>query len=313
MDSLNHYLTTPTRRCYRSRMSGFVKIDQGILASTLWVDRDARDVFLTALLMAQPHELREPAPQLEVDSLAETGFVVPPGWYGFVPASGKGIIHRSLVPDENAGMRALRMLGSPDPESRTPDFDGRRLIRIQGGYLVLNYIRYRERDYTAADRSRRWRDRQKLKRDATRSPTRDTRDITQAEAEAYYESECVREASLPPEKLRDAKRVSEASDNERSTDVRESDDPPGSLDLKEALLGRGILVLSPAKLRAVLWRLSEVNWQPEDLDRLAETVGGKTAKQRHARMAALLCDEKRFNALNNEWCRQASEEGYRRA
>ena len=117
----------------------FVKLDSGILDSTLWVDRDQRDLFITALLMAEPRELTEPLAQLQVDSLEPTGFQVPPGWYGFVPAAGPGIARRALV-DSEPGLVALRALGSPDPESRSHDFEGRRLVRVDGGYVVLNYM-----------------------------------------------------------------------------------------------------------------------------------------------------------------------------
>jgi len=138
----------------------FVKLDCAILNSTIWFDRDAREVFITALLMAQPHELMKPEPQLRVRDLGETGYRVPAGWYGFVPASGPGIVHWSGV-DREAGTSALERLCSPEAGSRSQEFDGRRLARINHGYLVLNYIRFRERDYTAAERSRRYRDRLK--------------------------------------------------------------------------------------------------------------------------------------------------------
>jgi hypothetical protein len=160
----------------------FVKLDCGMLNSTLWFEREAREVFITALLMAEPREYLVHLPQLKVDSLQETGWQVPPGWYGFVPAAGKGIIHRARV-DPVAGMDALVLLGSPEETSRSQDFDGRRLVRIDGGYLVLNYMKYRERDYTSAERSRRYRERVASRRSAT--PTH--RDITQAEAEAEAE------------------------------------------------------------------------------------------------------------------------------
>ena len=140
----------------------FVKLDCGILNSTLWFEREAREVFITALLMAEPYELTEPAPQIEVNSLTLTGWSVPPGWYGFVPAAGVGIIHRAGV-SEDVGRAALVTLGSPEVSSRSPEYDGRRLVRVDGGYIVLNYIKYRERDATTADRSRRWRERQKEK------------------------------------------------------------------------------------------------------------------------------------------------------
>jgi len=138
----------------------FVKLDSGILDSTLWVERECREVFITALLMAEPFECEAPMEQIEVRSLKNTGFVVPPGWYGFVPASGPGILRRALV-DEKAGLAALERLGSPDPGSRSKAFDGRRLVRVDGGFIVLNFMTYREHDYTAAERMRRYREKKR--------------------------------------------------------------------------------------------------------------------------------------------------------
>jgi len=140
----------------------FVKLDCGMLDSTIWSDREAREVFLTALLMAQPWELTEPMPQIEVQSLEETGWVIQPGWYGFVPAAGSGIIRRAGI-DKDEGIRALERLGQEEAESRSPEFGGRRLARVNGGFVVLNFMKYRERDYTAAERQRRYRERQKAK------------------------------------------------------------------------------------------------------------------------------------------------------
>lgn len=136
----------------------FVKLDHGILDSSLWCDADARIVFLAALLMAVPYELRRATPQLLVDTLDPTGWEVPPGWYGHVSAAGPGIVRRAMI-GEAAGMQALHRLGSPDPASRSTAYDGRRLARVGGGYLVLNYQAYRERDHSAAERQRRYRQR----------------------------------------------------------------------------------------------------------------------------------------------------------
>jgi len=138
----------------------FVKLDTRILQSTLWFERDARELFITALLMAEPRELQEMTPQLKVDSLEHTGFSVPPGWYGFVPAAGIGIIRQAAM-DRESGMKALAELGNPDIESRSKDFEGRRLVRVDGGFVVLNFVKYRDRDTTTAVRSKRWRQRQK--------------------------------------------------------------------------------------------------------------------------------------------------------
>src|SRR5271166_6150088 len=131
----------------------FVKLDTRILHSTLWFERDARELFITALLMAEPREITEPSPQLKVDAIEYTGFEVPPGWYGFVPAAGIGIIRQAGM-DRDHGMRALAELGSPDIESRSKDFEGRRLVRVDGGFVVLNFVKYRDRDTTTAVRSK---------------------------------------------------------------------------------------------------------------------------------------------------------------
>ena len=171
----------------------FVKLDCGILNSTLWVEREQRDIFITALLMAAPIELKEPMEQYEVDAIRTTGFVVPPGWYGFVEAAGPGIVRRALA-DMKQGMEALRKLGGPDEESRSSEFDGRRLVRVDGGYVVLNYFKYREKDNSAAVRSARYRARKKMLSAAvvTRDVTTVTRDssrrVTIAEAEAEAEA-----------------------------------------------------------------------------------------------------------------------------
>lgn len=161
----------------------FVKLDCGILDSTLWVERECREIFITGLLMARPREFSEPIAQIEVNSTNFTGWEAPPGWYGFIEAAGPGIIRRAGV-ELAAGLAALDRLGEPDPESRTPDFEGRRMIRVDGGYLILNFDRYRQKDHTAADRSRRYREKKTALRVSPDALRVASRSVTQAEAEA---------------------------------------------------------------------------------------------------------------------------------
>ena len=154
----------------------YVKLDCGILDSSLWIDRDAREVFITALLMAEPYELTTATPQFEVRELRTTGWVVPPEWYGFVRAAGVGIIRQAGL-DQDAGLSALERLGNPESNSRSQDHDGRRLVRVNGGYIVLNYFRFRDHDYTGAERMRRLRARKKAAlagQTVTPSPRHDT-------------------------------------------------------------------------------------------------------------------------------------------
>lgn len=159
----------------------FVKLDCGMLDSTIWIDRAARELFITALLMAEPYEVDEPIPAIQVASLKESGFVVPPGWYGFVAAAGPGIVNRAGM-EAKAGIEALERLGEPEPESRTPDHEGRRMVRINGGYIVLNFDKYRQKDHTAAERSKRYRDKQAASRVTNGSSRVETPTVTQAES-----------------------------------------------------------------------------------------------------------------------------------
>lgn len=74
-------------------------------------------------------------------------------------------------------MDALERMGQPEPDSRSREFDGRRLVRVNGGFIVLNWEKYRERDQTAAIRSKRWREKQAKKiTPDTRDDDSDTRD-----------------------------------------------------------------------------------------------------------------------------------------
>lgn len=181
----------------------FVKLDTGLLTSTLWVERDPREVFITALLMAEPYELEHPAPALHVRSLEETGFIVPPGWYGFVRAAGVGIIRMSML-DPEEGLIALERLSSPDQESRSHAFEGRRMVRVDGGYIILNFMTYRDRDQTVGERMKRYRERIRTgqipppRSAATRSNDADTRIAILAEAEAEADKSKDQKQKKPP-------------------------------------------------------------------------------------------------------------------
>jgi hypothetical protein len=185
----------------------FVKLDTAILESTLWIDRAARDIFITALLMAEPREITKPMPQYYADRIEQTGFSVPPGWYGFVAAAGVGIARRAFVEQDEA-MMALETLGSTDPHSRSPEFGGRRLVRVDGGitgwrrvtasdlrtstensrFIVLNFFKYRDKDYTAAERMAKLRARRKAQ-EVTANSDAVTRNSDAADADADADAE----------------------------------------------------------------------------------------------------------------------------
>jgi hypothetical protein len=128
----------------------FVKLDTGILDSSLWSEpAQICKCWITLLAMADPE--------------------------GFVNSTAPGISRRANIGLAEAE-KALELFAAPDEHSRSLLEDGKRLLRVEGGFKILNYDKYRERDYTAAERQKRWRDKQK--RNAVTS-----RRVTQADAE----------------------------------------------------------------------------------------------------------------------------------
>lgn len=210
----------------------FVKLDCNILRSTLWFERLQREIFITALLMAEPMFVDEPLPQLKTRSLEETGWSVPPDPetpYGFVPAAGVGIVRLAIASnkkeDMEAGMDALEKLGEPEESSRTPDFDGRRLVRVNGGYIVLNYGKYRERDYTAAERQKRYRERKKSNAvtSASNAVTSRQSNVTSRKQKQSTEAEKKKEGangSRPPVSVEDWLKELEVDPTYKGVNVR---------------------------------------------------------------------------------------------
>jgi len=177
----------------------FVKLDCGMLDSSIWPDREARALFITALLMADPFEVERPEKTFKSSGEVDESFVVPVGWYGRVSASGSGIIRRCGI-DEQEGFEALYRLAQPDPDSRTPDYEGRRMVRVDGGYLILNFDRHRRRDHSAAERQRRYRLRLKESspnNNVTSHVT--TSRVTQAEGEGEAQDSNSSPQSVPSE------------------------------------------------------------------------------------------------------------------
>jgi len=101
----------------------FTKIFGSILNSSIWLDEDGHHrpmdvklVWLTMLIMANE--------------------------FGIVEATAAGIAKESGVLAKRV-REIIDLLINPDPESRTPDNQGRRIEKVEGGWLVLNHEKYR--------------------------------------------------------------------------------------------------------------------------------------------------------------------------
>jgi uncharacterized phage protein (TIGR02220 family) len=110
----------------------FVKLDCKILDKSIWRESaETCKVWITLLAMA------------DLDGLVE--------------ASIDGISDRakiSLIETE----LAVNKFMAPDPHSTNPANEGRRIERVIGGFQVLNYEVYRQKDHTAAARMRKHRE-----------------------------------------------------------------------------------------------------------------------------------------------------------
>lgn len=160
----------------------YVKLFGSILDSSIWSEKQpTRLVWITMLAMADEA--------------------------GIVHAAVPGLSRRAGVSLAEC-RTALEVLQSPDAESRSPEHDGRRIEAVDGGWLLLNYEKYREvrtnEQVLAARRMRAYRARlatqshvsNKYYSDGssvTGSVT-DTSPLLEAEAEAYAKAEKTTEA-----------------------------------------------------------------------------------------------------------------------
>ena len=158
----------PGRVGFPFRMSSYTKLFHSILDSSIWQEsHQTRIVWVTMLAMADQH--------------------------GEVQAAIPGLAKRAGVTIEEAE-KAIETLSSPDKYSRTPDHEGRRIAKIDGGWEILNHAKYRfeasleDRKEKAAIRSKRFRDRNKepealqsvTERDGALRVTLHNADVTQS-------------------------------------------------------------------------------------------------------------------------------------
>ncbi len=98
---------------------GFTKLFSDIISSSIWNEDDkTRIVWITLLAIKGPNNI--------------------------APASMGGLAHHARVSMDDC-KKAIEVLLAPDPDDRSGLFDGRRIERVQGGFLILNGERYRQK------------------------------------------------------------------------------------------------------------------------------------------------------------------------
>lgn len=99
-------------------MAGWAKLFNSIVTSSVWTEDDATLRVWIAMLASCDSE-------------------------GVVEGSVPGFASLARVSIEQMEA-AVKKLAAPDSYSRTPDHEGRRLECIEGGWLILNYGKYRQ-------------------------------------------------------------------------------------------------------------------------------------------------------------------------
>jgi hypothetical protein len=147
----------------------YTKLFQTILHSTIWQENnETRLLWIAMLAMADKN--------------------------GEVLASIPGLARAANISVE-ACEEGLEILKAPDKYSRTTDYEGRRIEDIEGGWILLNHSKYREkmgaeerREYNRKKQSE-YRARQKKERVTNTSA--DVKDVNDASITVNYNEQCV--------------------------------------------------------------------------------------------------------------------------
>ncbi len=96
---------------------GFTKLFNTIITSSIWnEDNETRIVWITMLALSNKE--------------------------GVVNASMSGLAVMARLPVETC-KKAVERLSSPDSDSRTAEKEGRRIEKVEGGWQIINYVKYR--------------------------------------------------------------------------------------------------------------------------------------------------------------------------
>jgi hypothetical protein len=111
---------------------GYAHLDGGITDSSLWIEPpETRVVWITCLAKADAN--------------------------GLVACSRSGL-QRAANVSEDGFNAAMESLEGPDPDSRTKIEEGRRIKRVDGGYQIINYEKYRDKQYSQTYAARKMRE-----------------------------------------------------------------------------------------------------------------------------------------------------------
>lgn len=139
-------------------MSGYTKLFASIVGSTIWQEDLATKVMWITMLAMSDSE-------------------------GIVEGSVPGLAHIAGVTVQEAE-RALEKFQQPDKYSRTPDYDGRRIEVVDGGWLILNRAKYRDKDWQEDKAERRRKVNHRYYESQKLRPNSDRKSLNQSESDS---------------------------------------------------------------------------------------------------------------------------------
>ena len=110
----------------------FAKLDQGITKSSIWEEKEYIRCVWIAFLAEKDEN-------------------------GYVRATYRWMRKTSNLDNDKKGTKfaeAIKCLESPDPDSRSKDYEGRRIEKVDGGWIVLNHERYKLHDDVIREQTR---------------------------------------------------------------------------------------------------------------------------------------------------------------
>jgi hypothetical protein len=109
----------------RKNMSGYTPLFSSLVSSTIWQeDLETKVLWVTMLALKNQH--------------------------GVVEGSIPGLAHIAGIPIEKC-RKSIQRLESPDPDSRTQDFEGKRIKQTEDGWLILNHEKYSQKARNRAE------------------------------------------------------------------------------------------------------------------------------------------------------------------
>jgi hypothetical protein len=132
-------------RIFISEVSmGFTKLDEGILMSSIMAENPEVFKVWIALLAATKED-------------------------GIARVSTIGIASHCFMSIESV-KNAIKVLESEDSESRSTNDEGRRIRRVDGGFEIINYLKYRELTYRDREAQRKYEYRKEKSQNVPDSP-----------------------------------------------------------------------------------------------------------------------------------------------